>query len=462
MTTSKPASVNLKRKIKWAGKWSFVPVAKKKDHYLPDHVLVGGVATKVTEGTFYLEWYEGKKRVQKAVGRNGHEAIAARKTQSEIHALRSSGVKVEDNAPQLTPGRESLKEAAKGYLYDTRAQHRPKTLAKYREALASFAAFTPKQYLDDLLADDIREFLAHMQIEQGLAPKTALVKGVIVHGVLTGLGATLPMKKGDWPKVTKKTSRPMYRTDTLKRLLASVNREHYITYSFLLHTGFREQEATFCSWPDINWQRGEISVTEKPHLGFQIKNYERRTIPVVEELMELLREHRKTLPEDAFLVFPTRAAKGRAALIRPGGKNRLDLLDLLKLDYFRAGLNCGECRVTSKGKPTTCATVPQCKKCGLHIFRHTYATNNLRAGVSLPDVSRLLGHKDVATTQIYLHSMENDDLREQVLKTDLGTMYVPDEFRPVEHKRIHVISDESRKKIAEGGRRGGQRRLATV
>jgi hypothetical protein len=55
MTTCKPASVNLKRKIKWAGKWSFVPVAKKKDHYLPDHVLVGGVATKVTEGTFYLE-----------------------------------------------------------------------------------------------------------------------------------------------------------------------------------------------------------------------------------------------------------------------------------------------------------------------------------------------------------------------------------------------------------------------
>ena len=423
-------------------------------------MLIGGVATRVTEGTFYLEWYERKKRVQKAVGRNGHEAIAAQQTQMRIHALRSSGVTVEDDAPQLTHGRESLKEATKGYLHDTRAKHRPKTLAKYREALASFTAFTTKQYLDDLRADDIREFLAHMQIEQGLAPKTALVKGVIVHGVFTSLGATLAMKKGDWPKVTKKTSRPMYRTDTLKRLLASVSREHYITYSFLLHTGFREQEATFCSWPDVNWERGEISVTEKLHLGFQIKNHERRTIPVVEELMELLREHRETLPEDAFLTFPTRAAKGHACLLRPGGKNRLDLLDLLKVDYFRAGLNCGQCQVVSKGKATTCATVPQCKKCGLHIFRHTYATNNLRAGVSLPDVSRLLGHKDVATTQIYLHSMENDDLREQVLKTNLGTMYVPDEFRPSEYKRIHVISDASRKKMSEGGRRGGRRRPA--
>ena len=77
MTTCKPASVNLKRKIKWAGKWSFVPVARNKDHYLPDHVLIGGVATKVTEGAFYVERYEGMKRVQKAMGRNGHFRVSA-------------------------------------------------------------------------------------------------------------------------------------------------------------------------------------------------------------------------------------------------------------------------------------------------------------------------------------------------------------------------------------------------
>jgi integrase len=248
--------------------------------------------------------------VQKAVGRNGHEAIAARKTQSEIHALRSSGVKVEDNAPQLTPGRKSLKEAARGYLYDTRAQHRPKTLAKYREALASFAAFTPKRYLDDLRADDNpRVHGAHAD------PTRAGTED------RPGEGRDRP-RCPHWPRSNsaheerrlaegdKEDQPSVYRTDTLKRLLASVNREHYITYSFLLHTGFREQEATFCSWPDVNWERGEISVTEKLHLGFQIKNYERRTVPVVEELMELLREHRKTLPDDAFLVFPTRAAKG--------------------------------------------------------------------------------------------------------------------------------------------------------
>ena len=38
------------------------------------------------------------------------------------------------------------------------------------------------------------------------------------------------------------------------------------------------------------------------------------------------------------------------------------------------------------------------------MFRHTYATTHLCAGFSRPDVSRLRGHQDVHTTQVYLHS----------------------------------------------------------
>jgi integrase len=175
----------------------------------------------------------------------------------------------------------------------------------------------------------------------------------------------------------------------------------------------------------------------------------------VKELMDLLREHRQTLAEDAFFIFPTKPAKGSAGRFKKGGKQMLNMLDLLKLDYFRAGLNCGTCEVVRKGKPVSCAGVPQCFRAGLHMFRHTYATNHLRAGFSLPDVSRLLGHQDVHTTQIYLHSLDNEDIREQMLGTGLGSMYTPDAFKPVEYKRIHVVSDEARKRMSEGGKRSG-------
>jgi hypothetical protein len=64
----------------------------------------------------------------------------------------------------------------------------------------------------------------------------------------------------------------MYRTGILKNLLATASREHYILYSFFLHTGFREQEVAFCPCSDVDWDRGEISVRDKKHLGFEIKN----------------------------------------------------------------------------------------------------------------------------------------------------------------------------------------------
>lgn len=459
MTMSAP-SITLKRKIKLNGSWTFVPVAKKNDHYIHDTVLIAGVPTKMTAGTFYLDWREEGKRIQKSVGVNGHEAIEAHRLQTATHKGRAEGVDIPHDAPQLERGRVLLKQLVAGYFDDHRL--RPKSLAKYREAMTSFQSFTAKRYVDDLKPEDLRGFISYMLDTQKLAPKTARVKGRIVHTVLTGLGAVLPMKRGEWPKATKKQRRPMYATDTIQKLLSSVSREHFILWSFYLHTGFREQETAFCSWDDVDFKRGEVSVTEKPHLGFKIKNHQERTVPIPDEMMALLREHKATLPEDSYLVFPTKQAKGAAGKIKQGGKNRLNMLDLLKLDYYLAGMNCGQCQVISKGNSTTCAKVPQCRKVGLHMFRHTFASNHLRAGFNIVDVSVLLGHADLATTMIYLHDLGKDELRTQLQETSLGTMYTPDKFERAEHKRIHVISDASRQRMAEGGKKGGQMKAAGV
>jgi len=56
-------------------------------------------------------------------------------------------------------------------------------------------------------------------------------------------------------------------------------------------------------------------------------------------------------------------------------------------------------------------------KLTFHCLRHTFASWLVQKGVSIYEVSKLLGHADIATTQIYAH-LRSDDLRDAVEMLD--------------------------------------------
>ena len=86
------------------------------------------------------------------------------------------------------------------------------------------------------------------------------------------------------------------------------------------------------------------------------------------------------------------------------------------------GLNCGKCEGTYTVKrsatkkirmPYFCKTAPRCSHWFLHKWRHTFASNLLPV-LGLKKLQLVLGHKDIATTQKYLHLVGEDEVREKV------------------------------------------------
>ena len=211
----------------------------------------------------------------------------------------------------------------------------------------------------------------------------------------------------------------MYERPQLEKLFGAATQDEFVLFQTFLLSGFREQEVGFLAWDDFNPRRGTLSVTQKPAMGFAPKNYEERTVPVPAVLVELLKAHRKRQGDGEVLVFPTSSRLKQQG--RPGGQRDRHMLERLKKLAMRAGLNCGRCEAERNRKKVTCADQPVCKRYGLHLFRHTYATTLLRDGVDLVSLQKLLGHSDMDSTRKYLKALQPEDLHTKIANSSLAT-----------------------------------------
>jgi integrase/recombinase XerD len=139
----------------------------------------------------------------------------------------------------------------------------------------------------------------------------------------------------------------------------------------LYATGLRVSELVHLSVNDLNLEVG--------YLRTRGKGSKERIVPLGKAAVHALKDY-LTGPRR---LYPSRSANP-TLFVRRGGKGmtRQGFWKILKGYARAAGIQ---------------------KRVSPHIFRHSFATHLLERGADLRSVQSMLGHEDIATTQVYTH-----------------------------------------------------------
>jgi len=256
----------------------------------------------------------------------------------------------------------------------------PRTVSAYRSDIGAFYAWAAEKKLAPVKAgrSDLDDFL-WTQRERGLKPaslfrKVESLKSYFGFEMLESGLAESPAETLRTPRIPARL--PKYLTkDEAARLLAAPNTTEYedvrdrAMLELLYASGLRVSELVSMKTEAANLQDGWVRVTGKGNKERMVPVHARALAAVRVYLAERERRFKNPAPE----LF----------LGRTGRK-------LSRVQFWR--------RLRELG---TRAGIKQ--KLHPHLLRHTFATHLLQGGADLRSVQEMLGHADLATTQIYTH-----------------------------------------------------------
>jgi len=261
----------------------------------------------------------------------------------------------------------------------------------------------PKDLLVQDLTQEMLTRLKTSRLAEGVAPATvnremSLVQSLI--GYAPSLSVVTPNPPIVWSnkrnriaslkmKETKGKLRWL-RVEEEVKLLASLATEAdrrskdqsvldaYELTLLLLDTGARYEEDAGIRWDMIDLETGTIDLYRSKVDNQSVWRLPQRTL----QMLRARKERMKGLGYS--YVFPALNGKAWSGEDKPRGH----ATGAIQRHIDLCGLNDDQERM---GRVTP------------HTFRHTFASRLLQAGVSLSKVSKLLGHANEATTQIYAH-----------------------------------------------------------
>lgn len=286
-------------------------------------------------------------------------------------------------------------------------QYAYRTEKTYCVWVRQFIRFHNYRHPKEMGADEITEFLTHLALKHHVAPntqKTALNAIVFMYTKFL----KIEIGKLDYSSSRRITSLPVvFSHDEAKAIIDKLDGINALIAKLMYGAGLRVMEACRLRVQDIDFANNCIFVRESKGSKW------RRTL-LPQSLIEHLKSqinfalalHQKDLTEGYGRVYLPHAyeKKDKSAATKPGWQYIFPAGNLAKdprSEVWRRH-HIGERQIQRGVK----AAISECrinKKAGCHTFRHSFATNLLRAGTDIRSIQEMMGHTNVNTTQIYLH-----------------------------------------------------------
>ena len=191
------------------------------------------------------------------------------------------------------------------------------------------------------------------------------------------IGCKLPPKKNGEMKV-------LTQNEIVRLLNQAYDEGYYEMFLLELTTGMRRGEILGLKWRDLNLETGELNIKRQlTTKGISVPKTKSsiRTILLPPDMLELLREMKKTAKYD--WIFPSPVKEGEP-------RNPTAITKRFRIMLERA----------------------HCKHVRFHDLRHTFATMALENGMDVKTLSAMIGHVSSETT-LNIYSHVTDTMRAQ-------------------------------------------------
>lgn len=322
-------------------------------------------------------------------------------------------VRIAQNAPITVGAQATTAVQAPRLLDEVRRRMRVKhyslrTEGVYLGWIKRFILANGKRHPRTMGAEEVERFLTMLATRGNVAANTqnqALSALLFLYRQV--LGVDLP-----WLDNVVRAKRPrrlpvVLAQSEVQRLLAQMEGRPWLMASLLYGTGLRLMECLRLRVKDVDFARHEIVVREGKG------GKDRRTVlpkslgePLQREVERARVLHQADLGEGfgttalPFALarkYPNAASEFGWQFVFPAPRRSVDPRDgVEKRHHFDDG-------VLSRALRRARLRAGIDKPVSAHTLRHCFATHLLEAGYDIRTVQELLGHKDVATTQIYTH-----------------------------------------------------------